>query len=777
MVSVHVSERVGAAEREGGPGPLTSLLVFLLFAATALLAIYLQLPPSAVPADAPPSEFSSARALKHIEAFARRPHPIGSAESAAVREYVTGQLRALGLDTQVQTAAVGAEYGPPYVAATVRNVVARLKGAGGGGGKAVMLAAHYDSVPAGPGASDDGVGVATLLETARALGAGPPPAGDVIFLFTEGEEAGLLGARAFVGQHPWAKDVGVALNFEARGNEGPVIMFETSEANHRLIDEFAADAPHPLANSLSYEIYRRMPNDTDLTVFKRGDMPGMNFAQIGGLTHYHTPADDVQSVSERSLQHHGSYALSLSRGFASHGAEGRARANAVYFNLLGPVFVHYDAGYALPLAALAALLYACVLILGFRRGRLTSKGIAFGAGALVAACVASALTVTVAWRLARPLHRGFDSTPWGDPYDGGFYVVALVLLTLAVVAALYNWFRRRSSLENLTAGALLCWVALAVAAGVLAPGASYLFMWPLLFALAGVAFTSLRSGRESASKWVVLTLTVLPAAALFTPLVMQVFEALTLNAAGVVAVLLALLCGLLVPHLSLLAGRRPWVFPAAAASISVALIAGGLAAAAAAGGAKTDSAFYLMSADTGEALWVSQDRAPDEWTAQFFPTGVRRGLGEFLPLSEGDTFLTGAAGRTTLPAPEVSVVEDASDGAQRTLRLRIRSLREAPLVSVYVKAEGELSGVLLGGSEAPGRLTRGGFWAARYYAPPEEGVELTLRLKGPGRVRVRVNDVSYGLPESIPVKPRPANIRPAPADINGATVVTKVFDL
>lgn len=777
MVSVDVSERVGAAAREGGPRPLGSVLVILLLAAAALLAIYLQLPPSAAPADAPPSEFSSARALKHIEAFARRPHPIGSGESAAVREYIAGELRALGLDAQVQTAAVGAEHGPPYVAATVRNVVARLKGAGGGGGKAVMLAAHYDSVPAGPGASDDGVGVATLLETARALRAGPPPAGDVIFLFTEGEEAGLLGARAFVGQHPWAKDVGVVLNFEARGNEGPVFMFETSEANRRLVDEFAADAPQPVANSLSYEVYRRMPNDTDMSVFKRGGMSGMNFAQIGGLTHYHTPADDVQSVSERSLQHHGSYALSLARGFASRGAEAGADSNAVYFNLLGPVFVHYDARYALPLAALAALLYACALVLGFRRGLLTLKGLAWGVLAVVVACAASALAVSVVWKLARSLHKGFDSTPWGDPYDGGFYVVALVLLTLAVVAALYNLFRRRSSVENLTAGALLCWVVLAVAAGVLVPGGSYLFVWPLLFALAGAGFMFLGRVRESGSKRVVLALAALPAVVLFAPLVVQVFAALTLDAAGVVAVLLALLCGLLVPHLSLLAGRRPWVFPVAAASVAVALLAGGLAASAASGHAKTDSAFYALDADTGEALWASPDRAPDEWTAQFFPAGGRRSLGEFFPLSEGDTFLTGAAGRAPLPAPEVSVVEDSNDGTQRTLRLRLRSPRGAPLVSVYAKAEGGLTAVSLGGSEVPATLTRGGFWAARYYAPPEEGAELTLRLKGPGRVSLRVNDISYGLPESLPVRPRPANIRPAATDINGATVVTKAFNL
>jgi len=777
MVSVDVSEGVGPAT-ERGQGTLPLLLVVLLLAATAFLSIYMQMPPAPVPAGASPADFSAERAFKHIQTFASRPHPIGSTESAAVRDYISGELSALGLDTQVQTGtAVSADSGQPFSAGIVRNVVARLKGSGGDG-RAVMLVAHYDSVAAGPGASDDGDGVATLLETARALKAGPPPRDDVIFLFTEGEEVCLLGARAFVGQHPWAKDVGVVLNFEARGNDGPVIMFETSAGNRRMIDEFVSAAPRPVANSLSYEIYKLMPNDTDLTVFKRDGMQGMNFAQMGGLTHYHTATDDVQSVSERSLQHHGSYALSLARRFASLGTEERGRDDAVYFNLLGPIIVHYGVALVLPLAALAALCYAGLLVLGFKRRLLTLKGVAFGAMVLAVACLLAALSSALVWRIARPLLKGFDSTPWGDPYDGGFYVAAMLLLTLAVFAALYNWFRRLSSVESLTAGALLWWVLLAAVASFKAPGASYLFVWPLLAALVGAAVLFATRGRESASKWVVLALTALPAVALFSPLVILIFEALTLNAAGGIAVMLALLFGLLVPHFGLLAGSRPWVFPLAAGLACVVLIAGGIAVADASGGPKTDSVFYGMNADTGEALWASGDRAPDQWTTQFFTKGgQRREVREFFPLASDHNYLTTAAERAPLPAPEVTVVDDSQDGSTRTLRLRVRSPRQAPLVSIYAKAEGGLVGASLDGAELPGAAPVDSIWAVNCYAPPAEGVEVTLRLKPPGKVRVRVNDLSYSLPDSFNVKPRPANILPTPHWPDNMTVVTKVFDL
>jgi MFS family permease len=753
------------------------LLLILLFVATAFLTIYVQQPPTAAPATAPASDFSSARALKHVQAIAQRPRPIGSAASGATREYVSGELRALGLDPQIQTAAtLDPDKGPPYQAATVRNVVARLKGTGGN--RAVLLVAHYDSVPMGPGASDDGVGVAALLETARALKSGPPPSNDVIFLFTEGEEVGLLGARAFVGGHPWAKDVGVALNFEARGNDGPVIMFETSEGNDWMVDGLAA-APDPVGNSLSYEIYRRMPNDTDLSVLKRAGLPGMNFAQIGGLTHYHTATDDLKSVSEPSLQHHGSYALSLARGFGGLSLDGHGRANAVYFNLFGPVFVHYSGALVLPLAALTVLLYVGMLVLGFRQRRLTAKGIVFGALALVLSAVVAALAVTLVWRLALPLHRGFESTPWGDPFDGGFYVVAMVLLTLAVVAALYNWFRRRASVANLAAGSFLCWVVLAFIVSLLVPGASYLLVWPLLCALVGMVALFLMWEQESASRWVVLALMALPAVALFSPLVQQVFTALTLNAAGLVAILLVLLCGLLVPHLQILAGSKPWVFPVVAASLGVALIEGGLAAAASAGGRhERDNVFYGLNADTGEAIWASDDAAPDEWTAQFFPSGGQpRDMANVFPVVDKSMFLTAAAAPATLPAPEVSLLEETRDGETRALRLRVTSPRKAPLVCIYAAADGGLLAASVNGVEVPLKTKGRNFWGVNYYAFPEEGVELTLRVKASSQVRMRLNDLSYGLPAELPVRPRPARIVPSPVEFSDATVVSKTFKL
>lgn len=215
----------------------------------ALLSISSQSPGQIVP-NVTPGEFSSARALDHLQAIAAKPHPIGAPAHAEVRHYIVGELMKMGLEPQLQkTTAVNTRWGSSYRAATVQNIVAKLEGTANT--RAVLLVAHYDAAPHSHGASDNGAAVVSLLETLRALKASEPLKNDVIFLATDGEEVGLLGAIAFVEQHPWARDVGVVLNFEARGDHGPSIMFQTSEGNGWLIEEFAQTVREPVANSLS----------------------------------------------------------------------------------------------------------------------------------------------------------------------------------------------------------------------------------------------------------------------------------------------------------------------------------------------------------------------------------------------------------------------------------------------------------------------------------------------------------------------------------------------
>src|SRR6185295_18197336 len=333
-------------------------------------------PPTVAGADAPAADFSAARAMKHLVVIAQHPHPIGSSEHAKVRDYIMGELNALGLSPEIQkTSVVNTNFGAPFQAGHVENVVARLKGMESG--KAIMMVSHYDSTATSFGASDNGTAVATLLETARALKSSTPLKHDLIFLFTDGEEAGLLGAKAFVDEHPWANDVSLVLNFDARGNSGSAIMFETSNQDGALIRGFARSAPYPVTTSLSSEIYKRLPNDTDFTVFRRAGIAGLNFAYLNGLTHYHSRLDNLSNMDERSLQHQGSYALALAHQFGDGKEEIKKEGNAVYFNIFRTTF-YYSQRWVLPLVIVVTVLFVAVAALGLKKKQLTLKGTLLG---------------------------------------------------------------------------------------------------------------------------------------------------------------------------------------------------------------------------------------------------------------------------------------------------------------------------------------------------------------------------------------------------------------
>jgi len=332
--------------------------------------------PHPLPATAAPQDFSAARALDQIRAIARNPHPPGSAEHQRVRDYLIAELTKLGTAPELEAGFAAITFGKYHAEGNVENIVARLPGSAGT--RPVMLAAHYDSVTRGPGASDDGSGVAVLLETLRALRAGPPLRNDVIFLITDGEEKGLLGAQVFMRDHAWRGELavnqpgvnqpGVTLNFEARGTAGNAFMFETSAGNEWLIRDLQAAVPQADAMSFAYEIYRRMPNNTDLTVFKRGGLAGMNFAYIGRPEFYHTAQDNVANLDPRSLQEQGRYALSLVRRFGNEDLRGKHSGDAVYFPTPFTNLIVYPASWVKPIAWLAVAGLAAALTFGWKRG-------------------------------------------------------------------------------------------------------------------------------------------------------------------------------------------------------------------------------------------------------------------------------------------------------------------------------------------------------------------------------------------------------------------------
>jgi hypothetical protein len=769
--------------RRVGTGAWAALTLTALLGLALLHAVNALAPPAVLGDGAPTTEFSAARARVHLERIAQKPHPVGAPAHDEVRDYLLGQLSALGLAPQVErTAGVVRRNGAQFVAGDVENIVASLPGTAST--QTVVFVAHYDSAPTSPGASDDGAAVAALLETARAVRAGPPLKNDLLLLFTDAEEAGMLGAQAFVERHgPTAAD-SVVINFEARGTSGPSLMFETSDGNRQLVGELARAARYPLTSSIFQEGYQLLANRTDFTVFKEAGFAGLNFAYIDGPVSYHSERDSLAALDERSLQHHGYNALDLARGLGNASATTGA-GDAVYFTGPGGGLISYAEALALPLAGLGVLAFASVVWLALRKGRLTWRGVGLGFAALSLSGAAAAACVALFWWVVRAARVTDTMVTWSDAYNLRVYVVGFALLSLAIASLVYGRFARSASPYELMLGGLLWWVVLGTAAGVAFKGASYLFVWPMLFALAGLAVALLISDDPRAPRRLLVasSLGALPGLLLLTPLIYLLFVGLSLVWSWAIALLYALMLSLLAPHLSLLGPRAGRAVQACAAAAGLGLV---LWCCLVSGYGATrpvpDSIFYALNADTGKAVWASTDEEADDWTAQFLGANAAHAeLPDFFPASTFQ-FLQAAASSAPFEPPRAELLEDSTRDGLRTLRVRVRSARGAPLLQLGVERGDWLQAASLNGRPLePGTGGSGpGQWlVVQYWGLKEQGAELTLVGKPGAQVTIRAIDQSYGLAPLTdrPYAARGPSVMPAQFGfgLTDATLVSKKF--
>lgn len=687
--------------------------------------------------------------MVHLQRIARAPHATGTVANAEVRAYLVAQLRALGLEPEVQS---GLGIAPKNGAiGLVHNVIVRL--AGQQPGPAVMLVAHYDSAPTSLGAADDGASVAAILETLRALRAGAPLPHDVICLLTDGEEPGLLGARLFAAKHPLARQGGVVLNFEYRGNRGPVWMFETSTGNDGLVRQWSGAAAAPLGNSLLYEIYKRMPNGTDMSVFKQAGMQGLNFAAIGGHTAYHTALDRVERLDVGTLQRQGDTMLSLARHFAQHPAE-RSAGDRIYFDvpLLG--VIGYSAAWLWPLTAVVVALFGVTVAVSLRRAGLRGRAIAQATllFALQVALVAGACQLL--WAGLLLVHPGYRLMLQGDTYNANWYLAAFACLAFALFSLLSGWLRRWFAVMELALGAVACWLVLMLAAAAWMPGASFLLAWPLLFTLLALLLLLLRKGTANTS-CVLLALGTVPAILVVVPLLPLVAGAATLSMICVPVCLGTLLLGLAGPVLAALARLR--LMPVALLAAVGCLAGGALTASFDAEHPRPYSLFYLANGDTGRASWLSGDEQPDAFTGGFLRNAERRTVPE-LHGTGGPRVWAAAAPDHAIASPEITVVGDHADGAARELVLDVRSLRQAARLTLAVDGATVSNATIAGEPFSQRPETH---WKAHLYGFGGDRIRITLRLERQAPFRLRVNDTSYGL-AAVGVAARPAGLVPQP---------------
>lgn len=692
-------------------------------------------PPGAVPSTAPATEFSADRAMKYLEQIARRPHPLGSADHDRVRDYIVGQLSDLGLAPQIQRAtAIGTRY---RQAGRVQNILARLPGTTPNG-KAVLIMAHYDGVEAGPAASDDGTGAAALLETLRALRASKRPlAHDVIALFTDGEEAGLLGAAAFVREHPWAKDVAVVLNFEARGTTGRSFMFETGPGN---LDAARAlrSARDATAGSVFATIYRALPNDTDLSEIAVLGLPALNFAFADGVERYHTSHDDVARLNPGSLQHHGSQMLQMTRTFGTKALPRPHTGDGVFFDLPLVGLIVYPQGLEIPLAIVALLLVVMIVV----RDR---TGVVQG---VLATIVAVVLSAAVGWLVGGRLR--------GPAMWSGLYAIVIVLIALAVTAACYAFARRWSSMRGLHTSALIVWLLIALALAIKVPGISYLFVWPLLFSAGAVLLTR---GREIA-EWVAAAMTLFILAGFIYGVSVVM---LGVSGAGAIAlcVVTALIALLLAPQLARVAENAPWYgAPQLAGAAVIVLVIALIKVHPSAEHPLRSALVYAQNADSGDAWLGTLAGSRIEWT--------RSAIGQLTPgprpewitrlTQDGATFARKVQ-RVPLGAPNAALVRDTIIGGTRRVQLRVTAPAGTIAMMMHARGIKVLESSIDGRSVDTTRYRqRAREWNMEYWAVPDSGALVELSVPSGAHFEFDVTARMPGIPTvpgvTIPERPR-----------------------
>ncbi|MFJ9036798.1 M20/M25/M40 family metallo-hydrolase [Streptomyces sp. NPDC102406] len=728
-----------------------ALAAFLLLILTSVAATLPLLTPDPRPVSTAEQDFSATRAVGRLDHIAKVPHPTGSAAQDDVRTYLQDELRALGLTPEALTRVAARDVDDaPANAGTVTDIHATIPGERSTG--RILLVAHYDSVPTGPGAADDGANVAAILEIAGALKAGPRLRNDVDVLFTEGEENGLLGAQAFVDAEAGTRQAAapqrtVVVNMEARGVSGPAVMFQMAGAGLTS----AVRASGAFTTSLADEVYRLLPHDTDLTVFDEAGMRGLNFAFMGGSPHYHTDHDDIARLDPASVQDMGDSALGAVRRLGDDDLAGSSTA-ATYFSLFGTV-VSYPAWLVLPLALVALAAVLLLLRLG-RRAGLAPRRVGRAAAAFPLTLIGAAVLGTAAWWVLAQFRPDFVLTA-GSVYHLSRYAVGETLLLLVLLAVWYRWARRKASPLDVTV-AVLCWFTLlAVVCAVLLPGAAYLFTWPALIGLAAVA-AILRYADESSPWRTVAGATVaVPAVVLVLPVVLMLLPTLGLSAVAAPLVLAAFVGGALLCVVEPLPRRRV----ATAVMLAAAAVAGTatLGVGAALDGYSADepkavSLGYVLESDTGKATWVGLGDTAEPTVGTYLDGDPVRYDDRVPPLS-GVALPNGVAKKARLDLPRAEDASVTEDGGVRTVRMRIKAPADSYSLAVYADtSDHEILGATVEGKQIPGgrNHTQGTWgWGVTYAAPPADGLDIVVRARGEGPLPLRVVTSEVGLPDGV----------------------------
>jgi len=755
------------------------LLALILIAFAVYWSFSVLLPQNISTLDAPNNEFSTERALAHLKEISKAPHYLGHAEHTRVRNYINQQLEALGLETEVQEAFSITKWGN---LSKPKNIIARYKGEENG--KALLLLTHYDSQPHSSfGASDAGSGVVTILESLRAfLSENKQPKNDIIIVISDAEELGLNGADIFVNKHPWAKDVGLVLNFEARGSGGPSYMLiETNQGNAELMKHFVAANPeYPVANSLAYSIYKMLPNDTDLTRFREdGNIDGFNFAFIDDHFDYHTALDTYERLDRNTLEHQGSYLMPLLHYFSDANLSSvKSTEDYIYFNV--PLFktVIYPFSWIFPMLILGFLGFIALLIYGFKREAFIGSEIGRGFAAFLLALLSAGGIGFGLWFLIKLIYPQYGEMLHGFTYNGHVYIFAFTFLALAICFWVYHKFHKPENTASLFVAPLFFWLVICTLVAFLLPGASF-FIIPVFFGLTTL-FVLIRQKKPNL---ILLALLGFPVLTIMVPFIKMFPVGLGLKILFVSCILVVLIFGMLVSVFGFFKHKKLWSYVFLGTSI-LCLVIAHFKSDFSEDRPRPNSLNYVLDSNTNTAVWATYDDALDSYTQPYLTDSPddasllnQNTMGS--KYKSGFTF-TKTAPVKTLENPEITILSDTIIGENRNITLQFKSNRHAERVEVFADSTNIFKDAMINGIPAIKDDASGHVFADRYnnrlfsyYVSENEPLDMQLIVPKNQKTTLQVYEATYNLLTNshFTIPGRTKAMIPKPFVLNDAVII------
>jgi hypothetical protein len=735
--------------------------------------------------ETPLNQFSTERALIQLAEISKKPHYTGSEEHTKVRNYIVSELEKLGLEPQLQEGYTISKWGN---LAKPINILARIKGTANT--KALMLLTHYDSNPhSAIGASDAGSGVVTILEGLRAfLADGKQPKNDIIIGITDAEELGLNGADLFVNQHHWAKDIGLILNFEARGSGGPSYMLiETNGGNANLMKQFVAAHPKfPVANSLAYSIYKMLPNDTDLTVFRRdGNIEGFNFAFIDDHFDYHTKMDNYERLDRNTLEHQGSYIMPLLHHFSQANLDQvKSTEDYIYFNV--PFFntVIYPFSWIIPMLIVAIVLFIGLIIYGLRNRKLQLKEIKIGFTSFLLSLITSGIIGYFGWSLLLLIYPEYNELLHGFTYNGHTYIWFFVLIALAISFMFYRNTYKVNNTASLLVAPLTLWLIICTAIALKLEGASF-FIIPVYFSLA--AFFVLIKQKQPNSLF--LAILCIPTLFILTPFVKMFPVGLGLKMLVASAVLVVLIFGLCLPVFGQLKHKKRWSYVFFFFGM-VAFFIAHFNSAFTPDTPKPNSLVYTLDLDNNNALWATYDKTLDSYTENFLGNTPKE-ASELNKNTFGSKYASGYTYASNAPLkaitpPKIEVSNDTIINNTRFFNVCIMPQRDVQRMELFSDSTNLFKSFKINGVDA--YRTEGDSLVFQnrkrnrlfsFFVGKGQMLDMQISVPKNQTTELQLFEASFDLLENehFSIPPRSPNMIPKPFVLNDAVLVKKTITI